>query len=180
MSSLKKAYDRVALSEQGFILRNLTTDGVIGGPENSNVDGSVTPVKFYTQPGPNERFSIRSAAVHISDSSVTRLDDYGSVPGPLTNGLGFYILINGVETLLGPGFKSNRAISDLGPIITRQAYISASTNIYEFRITQIASRGIELVGSRGDQFGIIVRDDLSSLTAHTVAVKGSVNRRVFD
>lgn len=179
MSSLRNAYDRVALSEQGFVLRNLTTNGLISGDENANVDGSLTSVKFYTQPLNGQFFSLRRAAVHVSDSSSIKLDDYGSIVGPLANGVLFYILINGQETILGPGFKSNRQLSDLGPVITRQSYNSVSTTIYEFNITDITRKGVELVGSRGDQFGIIIQDNLSSLVAHTVSVKGSLRVRNF-
>lgn len=177
MSSLRNSYDRVALSEEFFLFRNLTDDGLIDGNQESNVDGSVTPVKFFTQPPEDRFYSIRTAAIHVSDSGSVKIDDYGSISGPLPNGLVFYVLINGEERILGPGFKSNRDLSELGPIITRQNYSNVSTITYEFDISPIAKRGIQLVGSRGDQFGIIVRDDLSTLVSHVVAIKGSNRKR---
>lgn len=177
MSSLRNAYDRVSGSDVGIVFRNLTTDGLVGGPENTNVNGAVTPVKFYIQPLDGDFVSLRTVSVILSDAKNIKLEDYGGITGPLTNGIIFYTVIDGVESTLGLPFKSNRQLADLGPLISRLEYGNSASTSYKFNLAAVRERGLELVGSRGDQFGIIVRDDLSALIAHTFSVKGSLRLR---
>ena len=174
MSSLKNAYDRVSLSERGFILRNLTTNGLIGGTQEAAVDGSVTPVKYYIQPLEGEVYILNTVSVVVSDGSSVGLTDYGSIPGPLTNGIRFFSEKDGVETLLGLTFKSNQQLVDLGPVRDRIRYNSIILSAYDFNINQYADRGFLLNGNKNDKYGVIIQDDLSSLTSQTFAVKGSL------
>ena len=178
MSSLKNAYDRVSLSERGFILRNLTTNGLIAGTQEAAVDGSVTPVKYYIQPLAGEVYILNTVSIVVSDgTSSVGLTDYGSIPGPLTNGIRFFSEKDGIETLLGLTFKSNQQLVDLGPVRDRIRYNSIILSAYDFNINQYADRGFLLNGNKNDKYGVIIQDDLSGLTSQTFAVKGSLRVR---
>lgn len=177
MSSLRNAYDRVSLSEAGFILRNLTTNGLIGGDPNGNVDGSATPIKLFTAPPADARYVLREMTISVGDTGAIEINDYGSISGPLANGVQFYIKKRGVEILLGLPLKTNGGLVDLGPFRDRITYTSNKVTAYEFAINAYADRGIELSGNDGDEFGVIIQDNLSTLLTHTFSVKGRDLRR---
>ena len=178
MSSLKNAYDRVSLSEKTFILRNLTTNGLIAGVQEAAVNGSVIPVKYYIQPLTNEVYELSIVSIVVSDGgSSIAINNYGSITGPLTNGIRFFTEINGTETLLGLGFKSNKQLVDLGPDRDSISYNAVTLSVYDFNINRYTENGIILNGGNNDKFGVIVQDDLSDLTSQTFAVKGSLRLR---
>jgi len=178
MSSLRNTYDRVSLSDKTFVLRNLTTNGLITGVQDASIDGSVTPVKYYIQPLVNEIYELKAVAIVVSDGGNIGLKEYGSISGGLTNGIRFFVEINGTESLIGLGFKTNEDLIDLGPNRDRLAYANNRTlSYYEFNISRYAKNGIILNGGNSDKFGVIVQDDLSNLVSQRFGVKGSLRLR---
>lgn len=173
MSSLRNAYHRVALSQFNFLQRNLTTNGLLTGNENANVNGSVTPVKFYTQPPTGIFYNIVAGVFAVSDGGSTSINDYGAIDGPLANGVQVFIEKDGVETLIGNPIKSNRGLHDIGPNIQTTAFSAVDLRVYNFDIFNYYPRGIQLNGNTNDKFGVIIQDDISTLNTHTVGVKGS-------
>lgn len=175
MSSLRDSYSMIS-GNRGFILRSATDNGIVGGDDKANVNGSIIPVKFWVQPEINEIFELVFASIEISDSGNPGLDDYGSIVGPLTNGIQFFVEVNGFEVTFGEPIKSNRELVNLGPI-SQQLSFSGSTKIttHSFNILDHAPQtaAVKLNGSTNDKFGFIVQDNLLSLLEHTLTIKGS-------
>lgn len=175
MSELKNSYG-VITGSTGIVLSAASIDGLVTGNSSANTDGSITPVKFYIQPDINLIYNLSFVSIEISDSGNPAIDDYGSITGPLANGIQFFLEINGVETDFGMAIKTNRELITLGPA-TQQLSFSGSTKVttYGFDVLEHAPRSsvIRLSGDTFDKFGFIVQDDLSSLIEHTLTIKGS-------
>jgi hypothetical protein len=67
----------------------LSTNGDGTGVTSMNVDGSVTPVKFYIQPPSNKTYILRRMNVQAIDGNFNNASLYGTVT--LTNGMRIYI-----------------------------------------------------------------------------------------
>ena len=173
MSSLRNSYGRISGSER-IVIRTATTDGIAGGDEEANVNGSITPVHFYIQPDANETFEMTHLSIQVSDSGNPAIDDYGSVSGPLLNGIDLFIELKGVKIPLGIPYKSNRDLMSLGAT-HEQLTFSGSTKvtIYHFDFLKYSSGGLIIHGKHADKLGLTVNDNLSTLISHTVSFKGS-------
>ena len=118
-------------------------------------------------------FVINTAVIEVSDSGNPGLGDYGNVAGPLTNGTRFYTRVDGVETLRGQDMNSNRTLSNLGPFVQQQDFSASNAiSIYTFDFLQHSPKGFLLQVKKGDRMGFKVRDNLSTLVAHNLALKG--------
>jgi len=175
MSSLRNAYSRVTDSEAGILLRAMTDDGIIGTNSNAAVDGSSTPVKFFIQPLQTTEFLVSQVAIEISSSGNPGIDDYGSITGPLTNGLQFFTEIDGVEADFGGPLKSNREVIQLFPNFQEVMFAgSIELRVYTFDVLAHSKSPIRLNGNTFDKFGVIVQDNLSSLVDHSISCKGNI------
>jgi len=175
MSSLRNDYSRITNSELGVLIRPVSIDGTLGGDTDMMVDGSSVPVKFWVQPLPTTRFIITQASIEISDNGNPELDDYGSVMGPIPNGLQFFTEIDGVENLFPTPLKSNSEIIQLFPdivIVPFQGSVMLRT--HSFDGLEHSHSFIELNGNTNDKFGVIIQDDFTTLTCHSVGVKGNI------
>ena len=178
MSKLRDSYGRISGSRR-IIIRTATDDGIIGGNEDANVNGLITPVDFYIQPVINETFEITHLSVEISDSGNPGISDYGSVAGPLANGIELFIELDGNRVPLGVPYKSNKQIMSLGAT-HEQLTFSGSTKvtIYHFDFLKYSNSGVIIHGKHLEKLGMSVNDDLSALISHTISFKGSGYRDV--
>lgn len=172
MSSLRDSYGKVS-GTKGIVLRSATDDGVIGSNNDANVNGSIIPVKFWVQPLVNEIFELTLTTVSISDGGNPAVNDYGGIVGPLTNGIQFFIELDGQEILFGPTITSNRELINRAPTI-QQIQFAASIRLrtHTFNLLDHTPAPIILNGALNEKFGIIIQDDLSSLVAHNITIKG--------
>ena len=178
MSSLRDTYSQITQTQVSILLRSMTLDGDPMGDANMAVDGSVTPVEFFIRPTAGFQFFSSITSIEVSDSGSPTLTDYGSITGPLTNGIQFFVDIDGVVTDILAPIKSNRDLLNLAPTLTRQDYSgNQSLEIYTFDTGLHADSPVVLNSASGDRFGVRVQDDLSTLIAHSVVTKGNMRLR---
>ncbi len=170
MSSLKQSYRQIADPRRFPIQRSFTDDGTLTGDPNMNVDGSVTPQEFFFQSEANRYVQVDGISFSVSDSGNTSFDDYGSVSGPLANGLTLYTIIGGQEVPLTPVIK--RA-ADFFAIGASSEFVELSGSsrlaVYSFSLFDY-SEGIQL--NEGDIFGIRINDNLTGLALHEASLNG--------
>lgn len=175
MSSLRNTYSQITGTEISILLRSMTKDGDPMGDADMAVDGSSVPVEFFIRPEAGLQFISSITSIEVSDSGSPVLDDYGSITGPLTNGIQFFLDIDGVVTDILAPIKSNRELLNLAPVLTRQDYAgNQSLEIYTFDTRLHSNAPVVLNSASGDRFGIRVQDDLSSLIAHSIVTKGTM------
>lgn len=172
MSSLRQSYGRIANPTKVPLAQPLTDNGAAGGDNDMTVDGSITPVDFYYQPGPNERSILYEFTIQIGDAGNTTEDDYGSISGPLANGIQFYSVIDGIETPLGSPVTHAAQYFARGASV---AFTELSGNKrvadYSFSFFGI-SDGVILDGRTSDKYLARINDNLSSLPIHSMSVGG--------
>ena len=172
MSSLRNAYGRITDSRKFPIQRPFTDNGALNGSAEMDVDGSVTPQEFYFQAEANRQVSVNKVQFTISDAGNTGVNDYGSIAGPLTNGVTFYTIISGQEIPLTPTIKSASDFFSIGSDV-KFVELSGTSRlaIYDFSLFEY-SEGIILDGDNGDIFGCRINDNLSALTKHKAGIDG--------
>jgi hypothetical protein len=172
MSSLINSYDRVANSRKFPMQRPLTLDGTQTGNNKMNVDGSTTPVEFYFQADTSRSVHINKISFLIGDVTNSNFESYGSLLGPLTNGITLYSIIGGVEIPLNALFKRTADYLGAGAEVqfveltgnTRMA--NYSLNLFEY------SEGVILDGNKDEILGLRINDDLTSLDLHEAYIDG--------
>lgn len=175
MSALRDNYGRIVDQDRTIqlpIYRPLTLDGTFTGDRDMAVNGSVTPVEFYVQPEPNRDFHIKTFIAAVTDSGNAAFTDYGSVSGPLPNGISFFIVTDGQEIPLTLNIKRNIDWAEFANISNVTSY-SGNVNLTTHKANLWEnSDGLYLDGKAGDRFGIRINDDVSTLAAHEMFVAG--------
>lgn len=170
MSSLRQSYRQIADPRRFPIQRSFTDDGTLTGDPNMNANGSVTPQEFFFQAEANRYVQIDGISFSVSDAGNTSFDDYGSVSGPLTNGVTLYTIIGGQEVPLTPIIK--RA-ADFFAIGASSQFVDLSGSsrlaVYSFSLFDY-SEGIQL--NEGDIFGVRINDNLTGLALHEASLNG--------
>ena len=175
MSSLRNNYGKITDSEISVLLRGFTDDGQLGGNDNAAVDGSTTPVKFWIQPAPTTMIIASHLTVQISSSGNPGLDDYGNIPGPLTNGIQLFLEVNGNEIPFGGSLKTNRVLGLLFNKFTEVTFAgSIEVRTYSFDVTDHSKSPIILNGNNEDKFGVIIQDNVAALANHAFAAAGNI------
>ena len=174
MSSLRKNYGLIAGGDGEIYSATMSSDGTPAGSFSLAVDGSVTPAEFWIQPPPTLKIAVRATNVLIGDNGASDIDEYGNVPA-LANGTVFWGEFDGVKEDLA-----------LNPFMTNGDWLTNGLDVFAVnlggggggdRVITIRepfsaySRGFILDGSKGEKFGIRIRDDLSSLVFHECEVK---------
>lgn len=178
MSSLRDTYSQITNTEVSVLLRSMTLDGDPAGDANMAVDGSITPVEFFITPSAGTQFHSSITSIEVSDSGSPVLSDYGSISGPLTNGIQFFLDIGGVITDIFAPIKSNRDLLNLAPALTRQNFAgNQSLEIYTFDTRLHSNAPVVLNSATGDRFGVRIQDDLTMLIEHSVVTKGNIRLR---
>lgn len=173
MGSLRDSYRQVAKPTPKPFFRRLTLDGLDSGDNNMADDFSSSPTIFYITPPNNEDWVLATYHITVTDNGSSARTDFGSISG-LNNGLKFFTEVNNVRTF----FSDTKPIKTNGDLAARgRAYETIKftgenstqfkDNLFDF------SLGITLFGYRGDKFGVLLEDDLFSLSQLDVEVKGS-------
>lgn len=172
MSSLRQSYNRIADPRKFPIQRPFTDDGLITGDPNMDVDGSITPVEFTFQAEPNRQVSINKLGFLVSDAGNTSITNYGSLAGPLANGITLFTIINGQEIPLTPIIKKTADFFGIGAV-AQFVELSGSSRLanYTFSLFDY-SDGIILDGDNGDILGIRINDNLTGLDLHEASLDG--------
>jgi hypothetical protein len=166
-------YDKV------HVYRHLTDDGLIadGTNQKANVDGSVTPQKFYAGPTNGKTWEIERMIVFIEDNATFAADNYGGV-STLTNGIDLELTISGQS---GPQIldlldnEPIKSVSDWAAhchdvnILT----FGAGNNYATVRWT-FGKSGEPLVlhGHHGDKLVATINDALNVLVDHRFIIQG--------
>jgi hypothetical protein len=172
MSSLRKSYGKLT-GEGGILSRNCSSNGVLGGPSEMNVNGSVIPVDFWIEPLEGQQFLIKYISLALNDSGNFNAGGYGGIETQLVNGIDFFIEISG-----------NRVNFTAVPITRNEQLLSISSESQSYLLTGndriIVFREIltdfadPLLLKAGDKFGVEVKDNLTALNHHSCRIKGAI------
>jgi hypothetical protein len=173
MSSLRNTYNRIIGRKPYRILR-LTSDGTPTGSHAANVNGSVTPVVFFAQPGPGTTIEVQNIGIRVSKTTNSELGDYGSISA-LSNGIIFKITHDGVTRPLEAipaTIRNNEELINLSPTINAVGYrnnvIVEYYNITLFSVS--CDTDLVLNGSTLDSLSVTIRDDLTALAEHAFTI----------
>lgn len=164
-----------SLANKGFyepLYDFMSVDG-LGVTTDLGVNGSVTPVNF--QYAPAGEVYIHRAIIHLQDDGAWRASRYGSL-NELTNGLEIKIL-NADDTVdhdYTAGFPIKN-ISHWGAMCydVDLITIGAGDTVCNVRWTfALAGQPMRINGNVGQYLQVVVQDDLSSVTAHTIMLQG--------
>lgn len=154
--------------------RFLTSDGSILGSKDMGVNGAITPVDFYVKPEANETLLMSAITVLISDSGNTSYLDYGSVSGPLANGVQLFFGNDVVPFIpIEPPIVSNYEYSVRSRYYDIIQYSGSTRTVLFKDIFSAFSKSVILDGKLGERLGFRIQDDLSSLLVHEATLKGS-------
>lgn len=165
MSSLRNSYAKIASQPRKplFLNCSLNNDGLT---INANIDASVVETKFYYECPADEFVKIEHFDMHLSGATNLRSGDYADIANGLTNGVDWFALVDGVEQIITPipPLKTNEDLFRLGHHHQNVAYNGGiSTHSYAGHLFEF-SDGFDL--SPGDQIGVILRDDFTTLARH--------------
>ena len=150
----------------------LTTAGDGTGAYNHIGDFSgASPTDIYYQVQSGEYY-IYSVCLTISGAAKFLQPNYGTLAA-LTNGITFFVEIDGTEYPLLSGFSVKHNYD--WPILTAHYSITdfsglAQTMISEFRM--IEDYGEPLYLGNGDKFIVRLQDNFTGLVAHTYGLRG--------
>lgn len=146
---------------------------ICSGNWNLNQNGSVTPIIFKIQPPPSANFHITSISFSMTDDAPMDNSKFGSLTA-LTNGL----VARRVDGSTATYFliTNNAGFYQFGYDVDYLAKVPAGVYALQARknIRTINGNVIALNGATGDQFQVIVRDDLTALTEFAVQVHGYI------
>lgn len=164
----------------GTINRKAIHSSVLAG---LNVNGSVLPVEFKIEGDPEEKYDlfITRIVITISDTTTSH-NKYGAI-NKLQTGTDFYIVENGEKTLLMSEVKTG------GELIVKSGMFSAygdgttvnevtswaandNAQVVVMDFNQIIKGGLRLGRGTFDYFGVMVNDNLTSLSDHFIQVIG--------
>ena len=165
MSNLRNSYAKIANQprQPRFLNLSLNNEGLV---YNANGDYSVTEERFYFEVPADDLYVIQFFDMHIQAAANLKSADYGDINLGLTNGLDWFARIDGQEQIITPKplIKSNEDLFRLGNAHNHVDYsASISTHSYASRLDNF-SDGFLL--SEGDQMGVILRDDHSTMLLH--------------
>ena len=165
MSSLRNSYATITGQPRKPLFLNCTlnNDGVT---IDAAIDASVVETKFYYECPADEKVIIEHFDMHLSGATNLRSEDYADITNGLINGVDWYALVDGVEQIITPlpPIKTNEDLFRLGHHHQNIAYSAGtSTHSYAGHLFEF-SDGFVL--NPGDQLGVILRDDFTSLARH--------------
>ena len=173
MSSLREAYRRIIDKNGTTIVRHLTDDGTgITGLKDIIADYSVTPKDFYVQPPGDQLWIIREVGGIINGINNAGLGDYGAIGGGLTNGLRFFLEIEGVEfdITASSNHKNNADLLANGNRGVSLDY-GGNQKLDQFYLpTLLDTDTIILDGARNMKFIMRANDDFTVLVAHILYI----------
>jgi hypothetical protein len=170
MSSLKNKYRSVVKPVGVTVVRNLTDDGTgITGSKDVTGDYSATPKDFWVQPPGDQLWIIREVGGTVNGINNASLDDYGAIVDGLTNGLKFFLEIDGQEINItaSSNHKNNADLLSNG----NRGYMldyGGNSKLDQFYLPALLDTDtITLDGNRNMKFILRANDDFTTLEAHT-------------
>lgn len=136
------------------------------GSREMDVDGDPTPVVFDFTPGAGEIWLLNKLAIVILDPGSMDKNDFGAIPGPLTNGVLLEIKANGITHTVF-NFTDNLDVSHYfigagggGGDDSDTGWLDT---LDQFRGCKTYGPPITLDGDQGDFIRVTVRDDIRAL-----------------
>ena len=156
---------------QSFFRRiDLIGDG--SGSDDMNVDGSVTPVVFKFKPEVGEVARIYSGVLSLFDVGTIDAEGWGNAP-PLTNGFTINVKISNVTIpLIAFPVTSIGDVASITGDVKHLAFGTGDEIITSVTNFAVSGVPIRLDGTNGDEFQIIVNDDVSYLDKQHFQVSG--------
>ncbi|MCK5600655.1 hypothetical protein KAR91_02230 [Candidatus Pacearchaeota archaeon] len=164
----------IIIKPENAVYQALDTLGTGLGSISQNVNGSVTPVKFFIQPPSDEKYILQRMALHAIDSNWNNANFYGATAA-LLNGIRIYIENDGgIIKEYTSNFKIKRTrdwallagadaitqgAAGADPLIVRWTFNAGATNI-------------PLDGSKNERFVLEIPDDLTGLDDQIAVVQG--------
>ena len=161
----------MAIFSNELLNRILDTDGDGTGSTNQAVDGSVTPVTFKVAPAAGETILISRVMFYIEDTGNFDADEWGNGI-TLTNGVQMKRKKNGVTTSFGAACKTTGDLAGMMYDINHFAF-GIGNEIVCGRLTFTKfGQFMRLSGNAGDEFQIVIQDDLTGLVNQRVTAQG--------
>jgi len=160
---------------ENCLMQLLSTNGDGTGTKNMNVNGSVTPVKFYVQPPLNTSYKLNRLNINATASSFIDATKYAGVT--LTNGIKAYVERKGVKIkdfTRDINIKSSYMWGLLAGIdsITQEGALSDPL-LVRWTFDRSYKKFI-LYGNKLDRFVIEIADNLTSMTTHYAMLQGEI------
>lgn len=169
MSSLSENYRSVVNPTGVTVVRNLTDDGTgITGSKDVTGDYSGVAKDFWIQPPGDQLWVIREVGGIINGINNAALSDYGAIIGGLTNGLKFFLEVDGQEfdITASSNHKNNADLLANG----NRGFIldyGGNQKLDQFYLpTLLNTDTINLDGSRNMKFILRANDNFTALAAH--------------
>ena len=158
--ALKVSLTPVAVTE---IISGALSDG---STTNMVVDGSGTPVNFTFDADPTDDLVLNELRV-VFVPNVLRVDgsSFGSLSGPLTNGVRFAITADGTETVIATLQKTEDVLALASTSVATETGLPANDLL--FLVVDLG--GITLVGGSSDKVEFRIQDDLAPPGPNSIA-----------
>jgi hypothetical protein len=164
---------------------NLTVNGD-GITTNLSVDGSVVSVDAFVGPPVNGDLYITTANILIADSGVISLNRFGNITSGLNNGIEFFVETASERIITSIPLKSNFDFIRIGTLTEgigskNDAYQLSNTDpdnddgynpVIDF--TRISPLGIRLIKDTQDKIGLVINDDITSVSTFNVIITGFI------
>jgi len=148
------------------------------GHLDGKVNGSVTPIELKYQPAAGEYFHLARMLVTIKDNANFKADEYGG-RAALANGVKLTIkdAADNVVLDLTPGHtvQTTSGWAEEASLFQYLDFGSGSVNqaVATWQFTDdLDGHTLDLDGSKGEYFSILISDDLTSLAAHEFHFRG--------
>ena len=162
-----------------YFSRPLTDDGSSSGSFAANVDGSVTPVRFYISPVAGVQYVLKSMRMVIQGRGTFDSDVYGDLATALATGVQVG-MFDDAGVLQRPfsffPIQSNLAWSQFA-ITNFQSWGGQQDKHFEviWRFDEEAGVMVDISKrDKGYSFGVQINDDLSGLTSHVFMAQGQL------
>ena len=164
---------------------NLTLNGD-GVTSSLSVDGSTINVDAFIGPPVFGDLYLTSANILIGDSGVLKLNTFGSIAGGLTNGVDFFIENANQRVVFASALKTNFDFIRVGTLTQglggkNDAYqmsnaTPANEDAYNpiIDFTLISPGGVRLRKDTLDKLGIIIKDDITSVSLFNILINGYI------
>lgn len=142
---------------------------------NANLDysGGVTTI-YHEVPAPYTRFEVTSILINVSDNANFNQSDFGAIAGGLTNGIKFYWTTSAFgerQLFSGLAVKQNYQWYSITFHCGLTTFAGTSQTLSS-DIQTINEYGKPLTLLRGEKFSVKLNDNLSTLVAFTVQLRG--------
>lgn len=172
-SSQAKDQDQRVLIYKSLFSSSVTQDATT---RNQNVNGSITPVRFFIGPPAGEIWQLTRFIFIIRDTGAFDSGGWGNNGGaPLANGMTVGADFGSTELVFTPiPWTSHADLAGVAYDVTHHSWGSGDEFVVMRLTMQKAGSNLRLVGDDGDNFWMQVNDDLSYLVEQRCMVQGFV------